>query len=328
MREERTTATPFTEQEVTPMTPDHHDFHPLETPAQLLEAAARAGLQLSSARADFDRSGLDFLVLHAEDTAGVPWVVRTPRRPDVVEAARVEGRILALVRPALPVAVPHWQIHTPEVIAYPRLGGEPAIHIVSPEDVTWRLDPANPPAAFLESFARALAALQRVPSAEGLPTKSIAEARARHARAMEATRDVLQPSEAVWARWQRWLEDDAMWPRHVALVHGDLHPGHMLLDEGSTLVGILDWTEAHFGDPGLDFAMAFGCFGAEVLEALVARFEAAGGTVWPGLLDHAAEQWAAFPALGALWGLEHEQPWVVEHSKAQLEGIAAAMTPG
>ena len=57
----------------------------------------------------------------------------------------------------------------------------------------------------------------------------IEEQRARLAHAFERTREVLQPSDAVWQRWQRWLQAEALWPQHLALVHGDLHPGHTLV---------------------------------------------------------------------------------------------------
>jgi aminoglycoside phosphotransferase (APT) family kinase protein len=44
---------------------------------------------------------------------------------------------------------------------------------------------------------------------------------------MEETRAALEPSDELWARWQRWLASD-LWPAHPAFVHGDLRTG----DEG------------------------------------------------------------------------------------------------
>ncbi|WP_437290570.1 macrolide 2'-phosphotransferase [Sorangium sp. So ce406] len=303
-------------------------FAPIESVGALLDAARREGLRLATNHADFDQSGLDFLVVHAEDEDGVPWVVRTPRRPAVVASARVEARVLALVRKHLPVSVPDWRVHTDQVIAYPRLVDVPAISIDPEAGVRWnRLDPAAPSAAFIASMAEALAALQRIGAAEieaaGVPVKSIDETRQAHARAMEETRALLAPPDALWARWQRWLANDAIWPRHLALVHGDLHPGHMLLDEGGRLTGILDWTEAHLGDPSIDFALFAGAFGKGVLEACIARFEAAGGTTWPGLAAHAAERWAAWPALAAKWGVDSGNEGVIEHARSMLAGLAA-----
>ncbi|MDI1480230.1 macrolide 2'-phosphotransferase [Polyangium sp. y55x31] len=301
-------------------------FEPLDSAPALLAAARRAGLRVTTEMADFDRSGLDFLVVHAHDEEGVPWVVRTPRRMAVVESARVEARVLALVRAHLPVAVPHWRVFTDQVIAYPRLGGVPAVTVDPAAGVVWnRVDPAAPSETFIHSFADALAALQRVSAraiAEaGVPTKTIEESRTEIARAMDETRGVLAPSDVVWARWQRWIANDAIWPRHLALVHGDLHPGHMLLDEEGRLTGILDWTEAHLGDPSIDFALFVGAFGKAALDACLARFEAAGGTTWSGLAAHAAERWAAFPALGAKWGLTTGNDGAIEFARTMLATI-------
>ncbi|MDC0743077.1 macrolide 2'-phosphotransferase [Polyangium mundeleinium] len=302
-------------------------FEPLDSAPALLAAARRAGLRVTTEMADFDRSGLDFLVVHAHDEEGVPWVVRTPRRLSVASAARVEARVLDLVRAHLPVAVPHWRVFTDQVIAYPRLGGVPAITVDPAAGVVWnRIDPQAPAAVFITSFAEAVAALQKVDAraieAAGVPTKSIEDSRAEIARAMDDTRAVLAPPEVVWARWQRWLANDAIWPRHLAMVHGDLHPGHLLLDEEGRLTGILDWTEAHLGDPSIDFSIFAGAFGKTALESCIERFEAAGGTTWSGLAAHAAERWAAAPALGAKWGLTTGNDAVIEFSRTMLATIA------
>jgi aminoglycoside phosphotransferase (APT) family kinase protein len=293
------------------------------TVADLLQAAGRHGLRLTADQTDFDRTGLDFLVVHARDEAGVPWIVRTPRRAAVVEAARVEARVLALVRDHLPVAVPEWRVCAPDVIAYPRLGGTPAVTIDLAAGPTWNLvDPAAPSAPFVASFAGALAALQAIPPAVaievGVPSTTIDEARRDLAQAVRDSRDALQPSEATLTRWQRWLDDDTSWPRGVALVHGDLHPGHMLLGDDASLIGILDWTEARVTDPSVDLAMYFGCFGRPALDALIERFERAGGAAWPGLAAHAAERWAIFPAVAAQWGLRTENDGVLEHARGML----------
>ena len=292
------------------------------TPAALLALAAAHGLVLT-ADGDFDTTGLDFLVVHAHDAAGTPWIVRTPRRADVYASTRVEARVLARVGPCLPVAVPTWQIHAPNIIAYPRIIGTPAVTVTASGPQWHIVDPAAPSPVFLDSFARRLAALQAIAPAAEIPTTTIPEVRRELADVMLATREALRPSAALWSRWQRWLADDALWPEHVALVHGDLHPGHMLLAADGRLVGVLDWTEACFGDPSIDLAMFFGCFGRSALAELLPRFAAAGGRTWPGLLAHAAERWAAFPALSAAWALRTGNDAVIEYARGQLAAIEA-----
>jgi aminoglycoside phosphotransferase (APT) family kinase protein len=65
------------------------------SPATLLASARREGLELTTEAAACDESGLDFAVVHARDAAGTAWIVRRPRRPSVLEAARHEARTLS-----------------------------------------------------------------------------------------------------------------------------------------------------------------------------------------------------------------------------------------
>ncbi len=276
---------------------------------------------MGAAAPEVDGTGLDFRVVHARDEAGQAWVLRTPRRPEVVESARVEARVLRLLQPRMPVAVPDWRVHALDLIAYPRLAGTPAVTIGA-EGPIWNMNEKAPPERFLASMAESLAALQAVPvdavRNAGVPVRDLAESRATLRKAMEETREVLQPTDALWARWHRWLDSEEGWPPHLALVHGDLHPGHMLLDGEGAVTGILDWTEAQVTDPSIDLAMFHGCFGPESLARLIALFERAGGRTWPGLPHHAAERWASFPALGAQWGLRTGNQAVIAHTKSML----------
>jgi aminoglycoside phosphotransferase (APT) family kinase protein len=246
----------------------------------------------------------------------------------VAQAAAIEAHALRLVGPRLPVAVPEWRLHARGVIAYPRLPGTPAITFAADGAPVWNIvDPAAPAPAFLDSFAAVLAALQAIgvetAKSAGLPVRRLDDVRQELAQVMDGTRDVLRPSEALWTRWRRWVDDDATWPPHLALVHGDLHPGHLLLDERGRLTGILDWTEACVGDPATDVAMFFGAFGTEALRELLPRFEQAGGRTWPALARHAVERWTAFPASVAAWGLRTGNEAVLAHARLLLQASEA-----
>lgn len=292
----------------------------IETAGDLIDLAGLHGLELSAVT-ELGGSGLDFRVLHAEDSQGTPWILRTPRRPEVAAMAQVEARLLRLVRPRLPVAVPDWRVHSHDLVAYPRLAGTPAVTI-GPAGPTWNvIDPSAPPDALLDSFAGLIAALHAISPDEaiaaGAPVDAMDDVRAALARSMEETRAALEPSDELWARWQRWLASD-LWPEHTALVHGDLHPGHMLLDEAGRLTGVLDWTEARVSDPSIDLALFAGSFGAGALDALLARVEAAGGRTWPHLAEQAVERWAAFPALVASWALRTGDAGVLAHARHLL----------
>jgi macrolide phosphotransferase len=275
---------------------------------QLLAAAREQGLQLTAKRPELDGSGADFIVVHAVDEHGTPWVVRSPRRPDVLERAAAERRALALVRARIPAAVPDWRLFSPQVIAYPRLGGEPAAVIdMSAGGYVWCFDEKNPPAVFIDSLASFLAALHGIAEedavAAGLSVQRPSQIREAYARRMERSREVLNVPDAVWRRWQAWLAGDSYWPEHSALVHGDLHPAHILVNEERRVTGILDWTEAHVGDPATDFALQYATLGRGTLSALLERYRASGGRAWARMEEHVVEMWAAYPVVIAEFAL-------------------------
>lgn len=276
----------------------------------VLDLARSHGLDLDTTHDELDQTGLDFFVLHAHDPRGVAWILRTPRRAEVYASTVGEKRVLDLVRPHLKPAVPDFVVHSEQLIAYPRLEGTPAMELY----------PAPPSSTTLGSFAETIVALQNVPepAAAGTPVRSIEAERVAHREAMLGTRAELQPPEALWARWQRWLDDDTLWPTRLALVHGDLHPGHLLLGPTGVIWGILDWTEAAVTDPSIDLAMFYGCYGAEAFDVVLEHIETAGGLFWPSLRAHAIERWAAFPALAAAWAVRTGNATALDFARAQV----------
>ena len=125
--------------------------------SDILARAQAHGLVLSADSATVDETGWDFLVVQATAVDGTPWILRVPRRPPVVKAAMAEAKLIATLRGRLPVAVPDFRIVTPDLIAYPRLAGEPA-GAGNPRTgpLTWCIDPANPPEALVRALGRSL----------------------------------------------------------------------------------------------------------------------------------------------------------------------------
>ncbi len=283
----------------------------------ILDAARRHGLDVAADPEDFDNSGLDFAVVHARAPDGTLWVLRAPRRPDVFAESQVEASVLSLVRGRLPVAVPEWRVHAPDLIAYPRLTGEPAWSYRPGHGVVWNgIDPASPPDALVDSLARTLAAMQTLDG--GAPVVSIAEVREELARGIADTTKLLAVPDALQDRWRRWLDDEGMWPAAPRFVHGDLHPGHMLIDAERRVVGILDWTTARITDPSVDFAMFLGCFGRPAFDRLLARFRAHGGEAWPRFEAHVTERWAAYAVYVAMWAEKTGSEAALEHAKMHI----------
>lgn len=275
---------------------------------ELLELAERNGLRLLPGRWDVNESGMDFVVAFTQDTEGRDWVLRKPRREDVWERAVNERKVLQFIAGQLPAEVPDWRIFTPELIAYPLLGGHP-VATVDPAGggYAWKVPQEELPETFKDSLAAVLAALHRIdPEAAaraGIRCKSPAEARRKFAADMEEIRQSFAVPAKLQDRWNRWLSTDSFWPGYSALYHGDLHPPHLLVDEQVRVTGLIDWTEAEVADPGKDFVILYALFGEEGTRDLLSRYERAGGRTWPRMLEHIAELWAAYPVQVAKFAL-------------------------
>lgn len=298
------------------------------TPAALVERFRAAGGPVVKHHGDFDTTGLDFLVVHVRDVDDVQWIVRAPRRLDVLEATSGEAAALALVAPCLPVAVPHWRVRDAAadraVVAYVRLPGTPVMNMVDGAP-GFAFDLQAPPTPFLDSFAALLRALHAIPletaRAAGLRVATD-HGRAEMRRHLETTRAALAPSATTWAHWQRLIDDDELWSGPLTVAHGDLHPGHWLIDDTQTLTGVLDWTEAHVTSTALDLAMFFGCCGESALQALLSRIDV------PGVSAHQLEtqakaRWSLMPVAAAAWALRAGNESILAYTKAQVAALDA-----
>ncbi|QDL09202.1 hypothetical protein DP113_15945 [Brasilonema octagenarum UFV-E1] len=280
----------------------------INSTAEFLAVAQKHGLRLNAENVELNASGVDFLVAFATDEDGIPWVLRAPRRSDVIERAANENRVLNLLRKHLPVAVPEWRVNTEDLIAYPRLAGTPAA-TVNPvaKNYDWYIDQQSPSVTFVDSLAGAIAGLHTIDHdaacEAGVRVLQPVEVRQSLAKKMDQAKPLLRVSDLVWQRWQNWLADDTYWPKHSALIHGDLHPGHMLVDQDHRVTGLIDWTEAEVADPATDFAAYYAIFGESALADLLQRYQDAGGRVWPRMQDHIVELYCACPVAIAMFVL-------------------------
>lgn len=286
----------------------------------IVQLAARHGLDLRD-DVSVEDIGLDFRVAFATDVHGERWVLRIPRRPDVIEKAKHEARVLQTLRPHLPAAVPDWRIRSGELIAYPLLAGTPAIK-VDPTSMQpiWHLDAKDP--QFPESLGRFLSALHGIAhetiAASGLPVRNIEQVRVDRAASVDRVKRELGLSDDLMQRCQKWLDDDSSWPSHSVMTHGDLYVAHTLIDENARVVGVLDWTEAAINDPAIDFTSHLLGFGEPGLDQLIAAYERHGGRTWPNMRRHIAERLATFPIDYALFALATQNPEYLRLARTQL----------
>lgn len=285
---------------------------------QVIEIAKKHNLFLKEETIQFNESGLDFQAVFAQDNNGIDWVLRLPRREDVMPRTKVEKQALDLVNKyAISFQAPNWIIYTEELIAYKKLDGVPAgtiDHNIG--NYIWEIDINNVPELFHKSLGRVLAELHSIPSnkaaALDLVVHTPEEARMSMKQRMDAVRAKFGVGENLWNRWQAWLNDDDMWPKKTGLIHGDVHAGHTMIDKDANVTGLIDWTEAKVTDVSHDFIFNYRAFGEEGLEALILAYKEAGGYYWPKMKEHIIELNAAYPVSIAEFALvsgieEYEQ---------------------
>lgn len=267
---------------------------------QVIEKAKRHGLEVRRDILKYNESGLDFQVVFAMDSKGEKWVLRFPRREDVVPTAKKEKDILELVKGRLPTQVPDWIIFSEELVGYKLLKGIPAGTIdMEAKAYVWEIDEKNVPDNFHETLGSALAALHKVNHDNAREAVLSVQTPEGIKMSMQTRMDNVKKefgvNEELWNRWQKWLANDTILPEQTAFIHGDLHAGHILIDEEARVTGFIDWTEARVDDPANDFVAHLAAFGENALKRLIDAYESAGGYVWPSMFEHIVELSAAYP---------------------------------
>jgi aminoglycoside phosphotransferase (APT) family kinase protein len=237
------------------------------------------------------QDGWDSVVLDVDGE----WIFRLPRREEGRSWMRREARLLAELAPALPVPVPRFELveDTDDVflVAYRKLPGKPV---------------EDPPVALAAELGGFLAELHTFrPSVELPPHEDLVE---------RFVRDVLPLlDQDERGRAEALFEQRAPAPE-PALVHADLGPEHILHD-GLRITGVIDWSDACFGDPALDFAWLLNGTNAEFAAALL---DAYSGEPDPGLRERAAFYHRIGPWYEVLYGLEHDRRDLVDSGLAGI----------
>lgn len=292
-------------------------------PEQLVELAARHGLEVDADSVRINEAGLDYRVAFARTKDGADWVLRVPRRPDVSAKLTEERRILEFIGPRLAVAVPRWEVCSEELVTYRRLPGEPGLTLDASGQPIWHFDPASPD--FAAALGRLIAELQAVDTEAadeaGVPVMSARAVRAGWRANFERVASEFAIAPQLRERWERWLDRDASWPERVAFTHGELYAAHVLVDTPARIVGVLDWTTAKVADPAIDFTYQH-MMGPAAFEATVAAYLESGGVEHPRLAERCDELAAAAPLSYALFALQTGDPQQRATAAAQLEPSA------
>lgn len=261
----------------------------------IVEKAREFGIQLKGDSISVVNMGLDFQVILGQDVDKQDWVLRVPRRDDAFEKAKLEKQILDLVNQHVTaVDVPNWTIFDRQLIAYPSVAGNPAVTTdMETYENQWLFDVDNVPVAYTQSLAKALVEIHTIPveSAKDIDVKSQKpdDLRANMQERIEAVKAKYTVNEKLLNRWENWLQDESLWPKQVGFYHGDLFPGHILVDADHKVIGMIDWTEAQVGDIANDFTAHYLLFGEQALVDLIKAYGQAGGYTWPKMKAHIIE---------------------------------------
>lgn len=276
---------------------------------EIIKIAEKYQLHIQHQAISLNESGLDFQVAFGEDENGVEWVLRLPRRHDVYKRTKSEKQMLDFLQKNVLFEVPMWKIHAKDLIAYPKLTGKPAATI-DPEiqNYVWEIEHKPVPENFINTLAETLVDLHNI-SEESITEhhiniKTVQEIKNDFQRRMNKVKETYGVSEELWNRWKQWLKNDKLWPRNATMIHGDLHPGHIMVDKHANVTGLIDWTEATHSDPAMDFMGYHRIFGEEGLEQLIKAYGKAGGETWPRMKEHIIELNAVFPMFIAEFAME------------------------
>ena len=120
----------------------------------------------------------------------------------------------------------------------------------------WSVDHLRDEVEGAHDLAQFITSLQRVDATGIEPLRiSLEPFDAWVRESIEKARDLLD-ADAVTAAWDIALNLPAF-DGPDAWVHSDLGPDNVLIREGR-LHAVIDWSEAHFGDPAVDYSVAWG----------------------------------------------------------------------
>ncbi len=234
------------------------------------------------------------------------WVERRPRRPEVVPRLLMETRLMPWLAPRLPlpVPVPHVLHQEPLVVRHELVAGDPLE----------TFDPAH--GRTLGAFLRALhgadpaeAVRRGAPPVPEVLRERVATVRDFGTRVVPLLPDDRRDVASAL------LDAVAALPAHV-LVHGDLGPEHVLVRDGA-LSGIIDFGDAHVGDPAIDLAWALHGTPPPFARAVAAEYGATPELAERALLWHRLGPWYE-----VTYGLDLGDPGTV---RGGLEGVLARL---
>lgn len=148
----------------------------------------------------------------------------------------------------------------------------------------------------------------------GIADRSVADLRREKSVELEKMSERVLPlletkdGEELQLIFREYLMDEQAWSFRPAIVHNDLGPAHILVDESGDLGGVIDWETLSAGDPAVDFAWMLG----EYPKIGRRMHDAFGGETDAGFQFRAKVLFLLMPFHEVIYGQESGQPEFIE----------------
>lgn len=290
---------------------------------EVLKLARKFGLEIED-NIEFNEMGLDFQVVFVSERNGARWILRVPRRNDLMVKMNYEKNALDFLQQKLHVGIPDWKICERELIAYPLLEDPPVLTFdATTYEVEWNINREKN--NLTGSLAQFLIELHTVDikeaSARGLHTLTVDQERTKTLNEICLVKQHIKIGEKPEQRWKAWLDDDGYWPEFLSVVHGDLYAGHVLAKPNGEITGVIDWSEVKIGDPSIDFAGHVNAFGTEGLGELITCYQQKGGRIWSRMAQHCVERSSIAPLKYAVFAIENDSEQHIEAARQQIAAL-------
>lgn len=236
-----------------------------------IAVAALGDVEIVSTRPPFITTP-DYQIGGVMDGSGRHWIVKYPRHQVAGLSLEAEAGLASHLVAAVDDGRLPFDVIRPRALTTVSTGGramvyrEPFGHTLELEDMT---------ADSARSISRGIAALHdlspSVFSDAGVPVYSADDLRRRLSSTLEDVAVSKKVPSALLARWDRWVEADALWDFTPTPIHGDLDEDNVLWSN-HTLTAITGFGEAHVGDPAEDFVWLANSLDDELLDIVVETY--------------------------------------------------------
>jgi aminoglycoside 2''-phosphotransferase len=281
-----------------------------------LEQCIRAAFpELAFTQAALNDYGDDNQVVVLDDA----WVVRFPRNDEYRARFAAELNLLAALRGMTRVRVPHYEYVAPD-------GSFGAYRLIAGTEMTppvFRALDAAAQRAVLTGMAEFLTTLHALPAAaiaqpDGFVAQTWSgEQFAALYRGMRRAKIARVIDAAALARFDAFHDAFEKVPPGVArLVHDDISDDHILV-AGGRLAGIIDFSDASFGDAAIDFAW-FWRLGETAIDTVLGAYDLS--TEDPGLKSRAHWTFVRYLINQLSYGAKAKWNLPPEQALAELDG--------